>query len=132
MAEHICIRLKRGMDLKKEIVKIAQAEDIACGSAICAVGCLSSAKVRSADGRTVIGINEPCEIVSLTGTVSSARCHLHISLAKSDLTVVGGHLVEGCIVNTTCELIIAKVDGYHINKYFDETTCYNELEFIKE
>ena len=80
----------------------------------------------------VVDIPERCEIVSATGTVSRERCHVHISVAGADLRVMGGHLVEGCVVNTTCELVIGIVSGYSINKVFDESTGYNELEFVKE
>lgn len=130
--EHICVRLTRGADLKNELVRIAKENDIACGAVICAVGCLKSARLRTADGVTSVYIDEPCEIVSLTGTISRERCHVHISLAKGDMSVIGGHLLEGCIVNTTCELIIEVVIGFSIKKYYDENTGYNELEFVKE
>ena len=130
--EAVCLRITRGMDLKQEIIKAARESGIKCGAVLCAVGCVSRARLRCADGKTIIGIDEPCEIVSMTGTVSSERCHLHVSLAKSDLTVIGGHLVDGCIVNTTCELIIGIVDGYRIEKVFDCDTGYDELAFIKE
>ena len=129
---HICVRLTRGDDLKQEIMRIARDNDIACGAIVCAVGCLSRARLRTADGVTDKDINEPCEIVSVTGTVSRERCHVHVSLAKSDMSVIGGHLVEGCIVNTTCELVIEVIKGYTVKKVFDESTGYNELEFIKE
>ena len=36
--------------------------------------------------------NKTCEIVSLNGTVSRERCHLHIALSREDLSTVGGHL----------------------------------------
>ena len=129
---HICVRLKRGSDLKREIERIAKENSVACGAVVCAVGCLSKARLRTADGVTERELRGRFEIVSLTGTVSRERCHLHISLADEDMRVVGGHLFEGCTVNTTCELIIELIDGYSIKKYFDEETGYNELQFIKE
>ena len=50
---------------------------------------------------------------------------------KEDLSVVGGHMVPGCIVNTTCELVILAFDRYEFSKEFDQNTGYNEL-LIKE
>ena len=67
------------------------------------------------------------EIVSLTGTVSEKRCHLHISFAKEDLSVIGGHLVEGCVINTTCELVIGEMENYSYDMEFDDETGYEEL-----
>ena len=87
--------------------------------------------MRDASGVTVVAINEPMEIVSLMGTVSEKRCHLHVSFSKEDLSVVGGHLVEGCIINTTCELIIGEQEEYVYDVEFDEETGYDEL-IIKE
>ena len=81
---------------------------------------------------TLRRIDEPCEIVSLNGTVSEVRCHLHIALSKEDLSTVGGHLVEGCIVNTTCELVVGILDGWHYGVEQDEQTGYDEIVFQEQ
>ena len=49
------------------------------------------------------------------------------ALSKEDLSTVGGHLVEGCIINTTCELVIGQLEGYEYDVEFDEETGYDEL-----
>ena len=125
----ICKRLRRGEDLLRAIQSIAEQEKIAAGVVLSAVGCVSQARVRDASGVTLREIPEHCEIVSLNGTVSVRRCHLHIALSKEDLSTVGGHLVEGCIINTTCELVIGILEGWEIDKEFDEETGYHELIF---
>ena len=102
----ICKRLRRGEDLLCSIQALAEQEKIAAGVVLSAVGCVSKARVRDASGVNLRDISEHCEIVSLNGTVSAKRCHLHIALSKEDLSTVGGHLVEGCIINTTCELVV--------------------------
>lgn len=128
----ICKRLHRGDDLLKSIQALAREHHIAAGVVLSAVGCISEGVVRDAGGVTLREIGEPCEIVSLNGTVSRARCHLHIALSKEDLSTVGGHLVEGCIVNTTCELVIGILDGWRIDTEFDTQTGYDELIFREE
>lgn len=125
----VCIRLRRGDDLLLSIRALAKEHHIAAGVVLSAVGCISKGRVRDASGVTVREIGEPCEIVSLNGTVSEARCHLHIALSKEDLSTVGGHLVEGCIVNTTCELVIGIPDGWKIGVAYDAETGYDELIF---
>ena len=125
----ICRRLRRGEDLLCAIQGIAEQEKIAAGVVLSAVGCVSQGRVRDAGGVNLRDISEHCEIVSLNGTVSAKRCHLHIALSKEDLSTVGGHLVEGCIINTTCELVIGILDGWAIDKEFDEETGYHELIF---
>ena len=100
----VCKRLHRGDDLLGSIRALAEEAAIEAGVVLSAVGCISRGVVRDASGVNLKTIDEPCEIVSLNGTVSRTRCHLHIALSKEDLSAVGGHLVEGCIINTTCEL----------------------------
>lgn len=124
----LCIRLKRGQDLLISIVDFAKENHIKAGVILSGVGCVTKASVRDASGVTIKEINEPMEIVSLMGTVSEKRTHLHISFSKEDLTTVGGHLVEGCIINTTCELVIGVLDEFEFGEEFDEETGYGELK----
>ena len=124
------LRLRRGMDLMLSIKELCEAKNIAAGVVLSAVGCISKGRVRDASGVTIREITDHCEIVSLNGTVSKARCHLHIALSKEDLSTIGGHLCEGCIINTTCELVIAEIPGTVIGKEFDAETGYDELVFI--
>ena len=123
------LRLRRGADLMGSIKTLCAEKRIAAGVVLSAVGCISRGRVRDAGGVTIREITEHCEIVSLNGTVSEKRCHLHIALSKEDLSTVGGHLCEGCIINTTCELVIAEIPGTVIEKEFDEETGYEELVF---
>lgn len=122
-----CVRLHRGDDLLCCIEKLARQNHIKAGVMLSAVGCLTEAKVRNAGGRDIDTIPDPCEIVSLMGTVSEERCHLHISLSLEDLYTVGGHLVNGCIVNTTCELVVASLDGWEFTAEDDPATGYDEI-----
>ena len=127
----ICKRLRRGDDLLRSIEKIAQEEQLELAVILSAVGCVSRGRVRDASGVTVRDINEDCEIVSATGTVSRKRCHIHVALSKEDLSTVGGHLVEGCLINTTCELVLGVVDGWHCGVEQDEETGYDEIVFVR-
>ena len=123
------LRLHRGADLMGSIKALCAEKHIGAGVVLSAVGCISRGRVRDASGVTIREIADHCEIVSLNGTVSERRCHLHIALSKEDLSTIGGHLCEGCIVNTTCELVIAELPGTVIEKEFDEETGYEELVF---
>ena len=69
------------------------------------------------------------ERLALNGTVSAVRCHLHLALSKEDLSTVGGHLMPGCIINTTCELVLARLDGWRFGVEQDAQTGYDELVF---
>lgn len=125
------LRLRRGMDLMGAIKALCREQHIAAGVVLSAVGCILRGRIRDASGVTIREITDHCEIVSLNGTVSEKRCHLHISLSKEDLTTIGGHLCLGCIINTTCELVIAQLPGVRYGVEEDPKTGYNELIFEK-
>ena len=120
-------RLTRGMDLLNEIKSFCQHENIMAGTVLSSVGCVYRARIRDASGVDINEINDNMEIISLDGTVSKNRCHLHIAFSKNDLSVIGGHLCEGCLINTTCEIVIMEFDGYEFSKEFDGNTGYDEL-----
>ena len=125
----ICKRLHRGEDLLVAIRDLAVSENIEAAVVLSAVGCVSKLRVRDASGVTIQELNEDCEILSLNGTVSKNRIHLHIGCSKEDLSAIGGHLVEGCIINTTCELVLAELPGVTFGVEQDTTTGYDEIVF---
>lgn len=125
----ICKRLHRGEDLLIAIKNLAVSEKLDAAVVLSAVGCVSKFRVRDASGVTIQELEEDCEILSLNGTVSQKRTHLHIACSKKDLSTVGGHLVEGCIINTTCELVLAELRNISFEIEQDETTGYDEIVF---
>ena len=127
-----CVRLHRGDDLMLSIRELCREKHIAAGVVLSAVGCISEGRIRDASGVTIRDIMDHCEIVSLDGTVSETRCHLHISLSKEDLSTIGGHLCPGCIINTTCELVIAELPGIRYGVEEDPETGYDELIFQED
>lgn len=124
-----CIRLKRGEDLMESIRRICKEKNIAAGVVLSGVGCILKGRIRDASGVTIRELEGHYEIVSLNGTVSAQRCHIHIALSKEDLSTIGGHLCVGCIVNTTCELVLAELPGITYGVEEDPETGYGELIF---
>ena len=124
-----CIRLKRGEDLLESIRQVCREKNIRAGVILSGVGCILRGRVRDASGVNIREIAEHCEIVSLNGTVSAARCHIHIALSKEDLSTIGGHLCVGCIVNTTCELVFGELPAINYDVEADAETGYDELVF---
>jgi predicted DNA-binding protein with PD1-like motif len=79
------------------------------------------------DAEVVRAFDGPLEIVSLTGTLGADGLHVHISLAAADGVCIGGHLVQGCIVNTTAELVIGELPDVAFHRLADPATGYAEL-----
>ena len=131
MKEHV-FRLTRGNDLKLSIEKYCEDNKIQAGVILSCVGCLSEAVIRNASGVKCDKIDKDVEIVSITGTVSQNGCHIHISVSDEELKTYGGHLKDGCIVNTTAEIVILELDSYVFERKMDENTGYKELCISKK
>lgn len=125
-----CLRLHRGDDLLESIRALCLHKQIRAGVVLSAVGCILKGRIRDASGVTIRNIEGHYEIVSLNGTVSQHRCHLHIALSAEDLSTIGGHLCSGCIINTTCELVIAELPDISYGVEQDGQTGYDELIFL--
>jgi len=125
--KQITKRLKPGEDLRVEIEKLVK-DNARAGVVLSLVGSLSKASLRLADGKKVKSWDKPFEIVSGTGTVSVNGCHIHIAISDEDGNVFGGHLKEGCVVNTTAEIVLLVFPDMEYKRVFDEETGYDELE----
>ena len=122
-------RLKNGTDLKKYIIDLAKAKSIEAGVIVSSVGRLKELNIRLSDLSTLHS-KKKFEILSLNGTLSKDRVHLHICVSDEEGKVLGGHLLTECIIDTTCELVIQILDAKFLSE-FDENTGFNELKIIK-
>lgn len=124
-------RMTKGMDLKKEIVKYCIDNNIKAGYIGACVGCCSEVNFRLAGGKDFYHCIADYEIVSMTGTISEDGVHIHVSFSDVLGNTIGGHLSDGCIVNTTAEIVICGVDNYKLTRKFDDATGYKELNIEK-
>ena len=124
-------RLIKGMDLKKEIVKYCSDNNIKAGIIGACVGCLYEVNFRLAGAESFFHKIDDYEIVSMTGTISEDGVHIHASFADNEGLVIGGHLSEGCLVNTTAEVAIIEIDNYKLTRELDKETGYKELVIEK-
>lgn len=128
MSKITVIQLKPNTDLKRALLDV----EVDSGAIISAVGSLRSMCVRIADGKSIQEHHENMEVISLSGTLTKGHLHAHISAINGNMQVIGGHLMEGCIVNTTMEIVIQDFsDQYNNERKYDETTGYDELVVIK-
>ena len=54
-------------------------------------------------------------------------CTLHLSIADRDGRILGGHLLDGCLVRTTLEVVMQEIDGVRMLRAKDAETGYEEL-----
>lgn len=121
------LRLKPGDDLRLTLEAWMRQQEAQAGCVICGIGSLSVAQLRLAgqqESRTITGY---LEILSLAGTLSPDGAHLHIALADSSGTVIGGHLGAGSLVRTTAELVIGLLPEWQFRRELDPATGCAEL-----
>ncbi len=121
-------RLAPGQDLKAELQQFIQTNKIEAACILTGVGSLQRAVLRLANQSTPTVYDGKFEIVSLVGTLSVNGSHLHLSLSDSTGTTIGGHLVEGCRVYTTAEIVIGVLPQYRFTREKDPQSGYLELK----
>ena len=124
-------RLKPGEDLKKSIQEYINNNKIKAGWMVTCVGSLTDYNIRMANQSNPSSGNGHFEIVSLNGTLSENGSHMHISFSDSTGKTIGGHLMEGCRVYTTAEIVIQSSDEYIFKRENDGTTPWEELKIKK-
>ena len=125
-------RLTKGQDLKKSLQDYCVEHQISAAVVLSLVGCVDQAELRMAGGQVIKNWTQDFEIVSCTGTISSGKAHLHVVFSDVDAVCYGGHLQEGCIVNTTCEVVLGELENYLFTREFDETTGYKEIKMTEK
>lgn len=126
------LRLKPGQDLRVELEKFTKAHGLRAGFILTTVGSLQKASLRLANQSSATSYEDKFEIVSLVGTLSPAGPHLHLSISDSTGKTIGGHLVEGCIIYTTAEIVIGELKGVRFTREKDEQTGYQELRIRRQ
>lgn len=122
------IRLKPDEDLKQSLIHFVQENNIQAGFILTGVGSLKQATMRFASQKYSQVFKQQFEIVSLVGTLSTHGLHIHISLSDRHGKTLGGHLLEGCMIYTTAEIVIGTSEDLIFLRTLDESTGYKELD----
>ena len=120
-------RLKSGQDLFEAIDAFVKDKNIEAGCILSGVGSLAHFKLRFANQEILAEGDGHFEIVSVTGTVSTHGSHLHVSISDEQGRTIGGHLVPGCRIYTTAEMVLAVFEDTVYKREFAEDSGYDEL-----
>ncbi|MCK5632884.1 DNA-binding protein [bacterium] len=128
------VRLLPDQDLMKELEKIVVKNNIKAGFIISCLGSLKKAHLRMPGGKTFQHFEGLFEILCLNGTLSVNGSHLHVAMSVfPEGNVLGGHVLEeGCIINTTAEIVIGELDSVEFTRKLDERTGFNELKVVAQ
>jgi predicted DNA-binding protein with PD1-like motif len=121
-------RLKPGEDLQKGLENAVKQNNIKAGWINTCVGSLTDYQIRFANQPKCDTGSGHFEIVSLVGTLSINGSHVHLSISDSTGKTIGGHLMEGCKIYTTAEIVITSTDRFNFERAEDGTTPWKELQ----
>lgn len=125
-------RLKPGQDLKKSIDSFVKEKKIEAGWINTCVGSLAEYNIRFANQEKGYSDKGHFEIVSLVGTLSVNGSHIHLSISDSTGKTIGGHLLDGCKVYTTAEIVITESNELVFMREKDGSTPWDELQVKKK
>ncbi len=121
------LRLRPGDDLRQELLAFVRARHLRAGAVLTCVGSLTVATLRLANQEGPTAYRGHFEIVSLVGTLSTNGSHLHLAVADSTGRTLGGHLLDGCRVYTTAEIVLGELPELEFRREIDPTFGYLEL-----
>jgi uncharacterized protein len=125
-------RLKPGQDLFDSIETFVADKKIKAGCVLSSVGSLTHATLRLANRGYYNEYEGHFEIVSMTGTVSTNGSHIHVSISDGNGVTIGGHLVSGCKIYTTAEIVLAVFDDViYERELLENDSGYEELVVYK-
>jgi len=91
------------------------------------VGSLSEVAFRYAGREDTTLLSGKFEVVSLIGTLEKGGEHLHLSIADENGQMTGGHVMDGCLVRTTLELVIGELNEVSFSRQPCPHSGYDEL-----
>jgi len=123
----LVFRLHPDQDLKLAIDTFADEHALTSGFIITCVGSLKKAAIRLLDQSETSIYTGNFEILSLSGTYSRDGSHYHISLSDELGHAFGGHLMEGCQIDTTAEIVMGALPEVVFGREIDIETGSDEL-----
>jgi len=136
----VCFRLVQGQDLKKEIRKYCQENQVWAAVILSVVGTLSRVQVRLPSGAEAIYGGEKEDgrsafmITGFVGTCGKGTdtkqdtsLHLQMSFADLDGSVKGGHVRYGCVIDKTAEVVLGVLPDLLFERELDSGTQFKEL-----
>lgn len=140
------LRLGPGRDILRSLAWFAREQGIRAGVILSGVASLRRATLRNVASapepfpitdanRVYTPKDEVLELVSLAGNIAQrgdevvVHAHFTVSSGSEPGLAYGGHLIEGCEVLSTGEIVIAEIEGTPVTRRIDPETKAAEIYF---
>ena len=126
------LRLHPGDDLRGALEAAVRTAGWDAAFVIAGIGSLVDAQLRLAGAAETVQWPGDSEILTLAGSLSPDGAHLHAALSLPDGRVVGGHVVPGCRVRTTAEVLLLPLPDWRFRRAIDPATGWAELVIARD
>ena len=125
------LRLHPGDDLRRVLEAVPSAHGVAAAFVLAGIGSLSRTQLRLAGADAATAVQGDVELLSLSGSLGVHGAHLHMSVADAQGRVLGGHVLPGCTVRTTAEVLVLLLPDWQLARGLDPATGYPELQVTR-
>jgi len=113
----IVVRMVDGESLTEGLLSI----EVESAAVLCGIGMVRDATLAYWNGTEYEEhvVEEPVELLSMQGNIAlrdrERMVHCHLTVARRDGTVAGGHLVSATVANTA-EIVLSQLDGIALER----------------
>lgn len=124
--EIIAIGLEPGEMLLESIKEAIEKHDIQNGVVVSGIGTLKTCQLHHITHTNFPSTNEyytieePLELVSVSGAIADGEPHLHVVVSYKDEKVYSGHLEDDSEVLYLAEIVILKFNDLKMARHLDE------------
>ncbi|WP_312948451.1 DNA-binding protein [Superficieibacter sp.] len=126
-ARFYALRLLPGEEVFSRLHAFIQAQSVRAGWIAGCTGSLTNAALRYAGQEETTLLTGTFEVISLSGTLELTGEHLHLSISDPQGAMLGGHMMPGCTVRTTLELVIGELTTLAFSRQPCPLSGYDEL-----
>ncbi|MBU0049623.1 MULTISPECIES: PPC domain-containing DNA-binding protein [Enterobacterales] len=126
-ARFIALRLLPNEDVIMALRQMIKKQNLKSAFIAGCVGSLTDVVLRFAGREENRYLTGKFEIVSLIGTLDDQGEHLHLAVSDENGLMCGGHMMPGCTVRTTLELVIGELEQVTFSRQPCEHSGYEEL-----
>ncbi|MDM2934097.1 PPC domain-containing DNA-binding protein [Citrobacter sp. Cu233] len=121
------LRLFPGQEVFSQLHAFVQQHQLQAAWIAGCTGSLTNVALRYAGREETTLLTGTWEVISLNGTLELTGEHLHLAVSDPQGTMLGGHMMTGCTVRTTLELVIGELTGLAFSRQPCTVSGYDEL-----
>lgn len=126
-ARFYALRLLPGQEVLSQLRAFAQQQQLHAAWIAGCTGSLTDVALRYAGQENTALLSGKFEVIALNGTLEQSGEHLHLCVSDPHGTMLGGHMMPGCTVRTTLELVIGCLEELAFSRQLCALSGYDEF-----